>query len=67
MSQEKAKTYICANCKGEFEFGWSDEEARQEAKENFPDLDVDDSVTAVVVCHDCYLLIMGEHQTEIKD
>ena len=45
-------TYICQECLGEYEFGWSDEEAHAEAVQNFgrdghaPDM--------AIVCDDCY-------------
>lgn len=45
--------YECQMCWGLFEFGWSDEEARQEQRDNFPGL------AAAVVCDDCYREMMG--------
>ena len=38
-------------CKGEFESGWTDEEAKEELKENFDGESTDD---CDVVCDDCY-------------
>jgi hypothetical protein len=53
---ERAATYVCAMCKGEFTKGWSEEEAIEEL----------DALWGVskeecdVVCDDCFKLIMGE-------
>ena len=44
-------TYKCEMCHEEFEFGWGDEEAKQEAIDN--GFDVND---CGVVCDDCYKL-----------
>lgn len=44
-------TYICSVCGGEFEADWSEEEAEQELKENFPGLSKND---CDLVCDDCY-------------
>lgn len=48
-------TYICANCKGEFDYPpdneWSDRDAREEAICNGFDPDAPDMV---LVCDDCY-------------
>ena len=43
-------------CKGVFSYGWSEEEAHDELKRNFGDVDVDD---CEIVCDDCYQKIMG--------
>ena len=57
-------TFLCAKCGGEFEKGVSDEEARAEAKHNFPAIDFDivdesDPAMPVLICDDCYKAIMG--------
>jgi len=44
-------TYTCALCKGVFEFGWSDEEAKAELEENFEGFTTEE---CDVVCDDCY-------------
>ena len=44
--------YTCAHCRKRFRSSWSDEEARQEAAENFPGLNVD--TEAAVICDDCF-------------
>jgi hypothetical protein len=51
------ETYTCYMCKGVFEKGWSDEEAEEEAGENFPGYEPDEGD---LVCDDCYKKAMGE-------
>ena len=46
-----ADEYRCALCQEVFTKGWSDEEAKAEAEENFPGLAEGD---ACLVCDDCY-------------
>ena len=48
----KENEYQCAMCKEVYEKGWSDEEATDEAKENFGD-DVPDNEFEVI-CDHCY-------------
>jgi DNA-directed RNA polymerase subunit RPC12/RpoP len=48
---EKGDTYTCAQCGGEFETEWDDDEPIVEAKKNFPGVDMKDMV---VICDDCY-------------
>lgn len=55
MSKSK-DTYTCAECGGEFEKGWSDEEAKAEFGAEFTSHDLDD---AALVCDDCYKKIMA--------
>lgn len=43
----------CDGCGKTFESAWTEADARAEAAKNFPKLDVDDVMTAVV-CDDCY-------------
>ncbi len=43
--------YRCALCKGVFEKGWSDEEAKAEYGQVFPGKPLEE---ADVVCDDCY-------------
>lgn len=52
--------YRCAQCRGVFEKGWSDEEAAAEADDNFPGLMTADPGERAVVCDDCYKAMMGE-------
>ncbi len=47
----KANEYQCAMCQEIFEFGWSEEEAAEEAKSKGIDPKSGD-----VVCDDCYKL-----------
>lgn len=55
-ADSNGKTYVCEDCGGTFEYGWSDEEAHEEAVENFgrdghaPDM--------ALVCDDCYNAII---------
>lgn len=44
--------YRCAQCKGIFDKGWSDEDALEEKNRHFPGTPVED---CVIVCDDCYL------------
>lgn len=44
--------YQCSMCKGIFESGWSDDEARAEHKEVFGEAVA--ALPAEVVCDDCY-------------
>ncbi len=44
-------TYTCAVCAGTFSYGWSEEEALAELKENFGDIPKED---CDIVCDDCY-------------
>jgi hypothetical protein len=48
---EKRKQFTCGVCKGVFDCGWTDDEARTELGENFPGIDVS---ACGVVCDDCY-------------
>lgn len=47
--------FKCACCGGEFEKGWSDEEALAEAKTQFTQVELSDKA---VVCDDCYKNLM---------
>lgn len=47
-------TYICSVCNGEFESGWTEEEALAELALSFPALLAAD---AAVACDDCYTKI----------
>lgn len=46
-----SNTFTCARCGNSFTKGWTDEEAREEYKENFPETQGDEED---VVCNDCY-------------
>lgn len=46
-----SNTFTCAVCRETFEKGWSDEEAREELGETFPDFEPQD---CELVCDDCY-------------
>ena len=47
----KSNEYRCEACKGVFEKGWSDEEALDEYRQDFPNLTLADSG---IICDDCY-------------
>ena len=46
-----SKTYTCANCLENYEYGWSEEEASAEFSKMFPEDNIED---ADIVCDDCY-------------
>jgi hypothetical protein len=57
-----ADTFICEECGGEFEKGWSEEEAEAEAKRKFPAMDLSnadtsDPMSPAVVCENCFQAI----------
>ena len=49
-------TYTCSHCRGTFEPAWSDEEAKAEAAETFPDVPLEE---CAIVCDECYKKIMS--------
>lgn len=49
-------TYRCENCGGEFESGWSDDEAQAESVENFGQRGDDPGMA--IVCDDCFRDVM---------
>lgn len=57
------RQFTCECCGGTFDTGWTDEERDAEAKRNFPDLEPDDRL---LVCDDCYKLIMAFNEHEIE-
>ena len=50
----KDNEYQCAMCEGVFEKGWSDEEAEQEAGDNFGKPRSEWLGGSAIVCEDCY-------------
>jgi hypothetical protein len=57
MTENRA-TYVCDACGGEFNKGWSDEEAHAEAVENFGrDGHAEDMA---IVCDDCFQRMTDE-------
>ena len=46
--------YQCAMCKGIFEKGWSNEEAKAEAREFFGKPPKEWNDTPLVICDDCF-------------
>jgi hypothetical protein len=54
--------YTCAICLGEFEEGWSDEEAREELRENFGAVS---TKNCEIICDDCYRMYFL--MTDIKE
>lgn len=60
-----ADTYVCAMCGGEFNEGWSKEEAAAECRELFGDLRPEE---CDVVCDDCFQKIHPEnHPHEVEE
>lgn len=53
------REYACAQCLGTFEPVWTDEEADQEAKDNFGVENASSRDDFVVVCEDCYNAMKG--------
>jgi len=52
---EMRNKFTCAHCGNTFVKGWTDEEAREEYKENFPETQGDEED---VVCSNCYTAIL---------
>lgn len=52
------REYVCDECGGTFETGWSDEEAREEAEALFPGASPEDMA---VVCDECFKEIAERH------
>lgn len=50
--------YTCHICKGEFDSGWSDEEAIAEFRRRYPKYPITE---ACYVCDDCYTKAMEPH------
>lgn len=48
-------TFTCTVCRGTFKKAWTDEEAVDELKSQFPKSDPDD---CVLVCDDCFKRMM---------
>jgi hypothetical protein len=62
----KKNEYQCEICKGIFEKGWSDEEAKAEFYENNPTIPIEESG---LICEPCFQLIMkdiAEHPEKYK-
>jgi hypothetical protein len=55
-TMNEQKLFKCAHCGGEFQKEWSDEERAAEKDNLFPDVPVEE---CVVVCDDCFKLLMG--------
>lgn len=51
----KANEYKCAQCGNVYEFGWTEEEAKEECMKNFGTYNVKNMA---IVCDDCYKEIM---------
>ena len=47
--------YCCELCGGTFKKGWSDKEAKAEAKANFGNMEPEEES---IVCEDCYQVLM---------
>lgn len=56
--------YKCHICAEEFEKAWSDEDAKKEFHERFPDGDIKD---AVIVCDRCDLLLQAFWRPVTRD
>lgn len=68
MKRKKLKKneYQCAMCKGIFDKGWSDEEAKEEFYERHPTIPIEETD---LVCDPCYLKItkdIEEHPEKYK-
>lgn len=57
-------TYQCARCGGKFENAWTDEEAEAEYEQLFGQ--PLDKNRAVVLCDDCYLLVLQQHGEDVR-
>lgn len=57
MSKER---YRCAQCKKVYKHGWSEEEANQEAVDNYGVSPQDHPENFAVVCDDCYKKLVSE-------
>lgn len=44
-------TYTCATCRETYNKGWTDEEAKKEKDDSFPEFEIED---CAMVCDDCY-------------
>lgn len=53
MAEARTDTYTCAHCGGTFRHGWSDDEAKAEARDVFG-VDPDEDRTMAIICDDCY-------------
>ena len=63
----KENEFQCANCKGVFEKGWSDEEAYAETESNFGIPVTEDNKSGLaVICDDCYKEFMGWYEETYK-
>ena len=57
------ENYICAMCGGEFEKGWSDDEAMAECESYFGNVT---DMPLSIVCDDCYQIIHpAKHPAEV--
>ena len=56
IEKQGPDTYICDRCHGEFEYGWSKEEAIAEAQKLWTS---DELNQAAIVCDDCFKIVMG--------
>jgi hypothetical protein len=57
-------TYMCGMCHETYELAWTEREAREEAAENFPGMDVEEQ--GALVCDDCYRKVMGLPPMEMQ-
>lgn len=64
MTELKPNEFRCGCCGKVYQKGWSDEEAKAEAAENFPDFSVDE---CDLVCDDCFNKHFGPLVEEIKN
>jgi hypothetical protein len=63
VSATPGRTFTCAYCGGEFDKGWSHEEALAELKENFGDIPVEECAE---VCDDCWELVRPRGELPVR-
>lgn len=57
--------YVCAECGGEFDKGWTDDEAEAEYTATFADLPPD--TDRALVCDDCFKRLMERYDDGRKN
>jgi hypothetical protein len=55
--------YRCACCDGEYETGWSEDQARAEARLRFGITDPTSPAVATI-CDDCYVIVVAESEND---
>ena len=60
----KDNEYKCANCGGIFKYGWSEDEAKKEAEENFGKPVDKWNDKPLLICDDCYKKMLPSENLE---